>query len=121
MNLQVAEFLPPLQKRQLHVEGRRRHFSPKLPDERSGRCCCAPGCQQIVQQQHALPWADRVLVDFESIRPVFEVVGDPRGFPWQLLWFADGHKPGAQPQGHRRSQDKPRASIPATTSIPVSR
>src|SRR5271154_4875862 len=87
-------------------EGGAGYFAAELLDQLDGGCRGAAGGKQIVAEQHGLAGLDGVLVDFELVRAVFELVGDGGSFPGKLFGFAHGNETGAESIGERGSEDE---------------
>ena len=54
-----------------------------------GGCfCSATGGEQVIDNDYALPWLYRILMDFHTGGPVFEIVSDFDGFAGEFPFFA---------------------------------
>ena len=72
----VAFELPaPVQREQLDEKRQGVHFPAQTPDEIGCRPRGAAGREQIVDDQHPLPFLHRIVVDLERIGAVLEIVG----------------------------------------------
>src|SRR5262245_4353514 len=67
----------------------------------------ATGREQVVDDQDALPGADRVSVDLERVRAVLERVLDRDRLRGQLAELANGHETRAELVRHRGAEDEP--------------
>ena len=64
-----------------------------------GGCGGAARGEEVVAKQDGLAGLDGVLVEFELVGAVFELVGDGGSFSGKLFWFAHGNETGTQTIG----------------------
>ena len=66
----------------------------------------AAGGDQVVDQHHALAFADGVDMDFHLVGAVFQRIGHAHGLVRQLAFLADRHEPGRRLVRHRAAENK---------------
>src|SRR5271163_3268318 len=84
-DIQSVQLRAALQESKLHREGSAHHLAAKLLDKFGGRRRRAPGGQQVVADNHALPRFDRVLMDFQSIFAVLQRIRNADGLGRQFF------------------------------------
>jgi hypothetical protein len=73
------------------------------------RFCRSTCREQVVDDQNLLSGLHRVVVDFERVAAVLEVVARAHRRRWQLSWFAYGRETDAKTIGDGRSENEPAA------------
>ena len=99
----------PFSASELDEKRERMHLPAQTPDEIGCRPRGAARRQQIVDDQHPLPFPHRIVVDLERIRAVLEIVGLAHRPGRQLARLANRREPGVNPIGDRRPEDEPAA------------
>ena len=66
-----------LQRGELDEERQLHDPRTALLDQSNRRLHRPPGRQQVIHQQGAIPWPERILVDFQRVLPVLQGVGGP--------------------------------------------
>src|SRR6185312_3023916 len=102
----VAEAIPPPEEVEFDGEAEARNLAPELLDELDACFHRAARGEQVIHQDHPLARLDRVLMNLEGVRPVFEVIGYPRRRSRQLARLPYGHKPRVEPVRERWTKDE---------------
>src|SRR5438270_6436321 len=91
-NIMAVELLASTKKRKFNHEAKPYHLAIQAfykPGD--GRCSSACG-EYVINNQYILPRFDRIGVNFERIRPVFEIVGDAAHRMGQLFGLTNRNK-----------------------------
>src|SRR5262245_56184311 len=78
----------------------------ELLDEPDSRPCRSSSRQQIVDNQNALSRLDRILVHFQAVTAVFQLVGGAHRRRRQFAELAHRHEAGTDAIGNRRAQNE---------------
>src|SRR5262245_46886925 len=105
----TVELLPAFQLDELDEERQAKHLSPELLDKLARGARRTASRQQIVDDQNALSRVHRVVMDFERVGPVLEIVRRPRRFRRQLARLPNERKTCTDAVGDGRPEDKPAA------------
>src|SRR6185437_15425149 len=93
-DVKTFEAFPALQEIELDRKGQTGDIAAELSNQFD---CCFHGAarrQQIVHDHHALPTFDRIQMNLQSIRAIFQIVSDPRSFCGQFFWLSNWNKSG---------------------------
>src|SRR5579884_114271 len=105
-NVELGQLRSSIQECQLHGKRRPIHSSAQLLNQLRGRRGGASRGQQVVANDHFLSGFDRVFVNFQCVRAVFQFVGNAGGLRRQFLRFAHRNESRLQPVRQRRSENK---------------
>src|SRR5262245_35673889 len=86
-----------VQRHELDEECERVHLATEPTHQIARGARGAARGEEIVHDEHALPGPDGILVHFEAIGPVFEIVRGPHGFRRQLPFLAHRREPRVDP------------------------
>src|SRR5436853_5723414 len=92
----VREFVAPVQEVQFENKTETRDPPTQLFDKPRGCGCRTAGRQHVVDDQNPLSVLNRVLMDLQAVRSVFEIVFPKLNFTRKLLRLTDRHEATAQ-------------------------
>ena len=105
-HLLVGQLGPAVQEKQLDEEREAMEFASKLLYELRRRGRRASRRQHVVDNEDPLPFVHGILVDFERVGAVFEIVGFLDRFRGQLSGLADWNEAGAEPLCDRAAKNE---------------
>src|SRR5579871_3437333 len=95
-----------LQEIQFHHERKSGNLAAECLCELGGSGGRASGRKQVVDDQHALAGLNRVLVDLQTCRAVFQVIMLLHGLGGKLAGLADGNESGLEAIGEGGPEDE---------------
>src|SRR5438445_554532 len=101
--------MPTVQRLQLDEKGERVQLAAETLHQIGGRSGGATGCQQIIDNQHPLPFSHRVGVDLERVGAIFKRIRLPHGRERQLAGLSDRSEARADSIRDRRAENEPAA------------
>ncbi len=106
MNRIFTKIVAAVQEREFDEKGHSDNIAAEPLDEVDAGLGGPARGEQIVGDEDFHSRLDGVLVYFEGVLAVFELIGLRLGVPGQLARLADQHKSGAQLVGQRRGDDE---------------
>ena len=115
----ILKLLPPLEKSELYKKRALDDFSVKLVDEINGGFHGPAGSEEVVCDDYLLSRLDRVLVNFELIGPVLELVDGVMGLVGELARFSNENNSRAKPVREGRTDDEASGLHPDNEIYPM--
>ena len=102
----AGEFFASIQEGEFDEEDGAEDVAAELLDEVEGGGGGAAGGEEVIGEEDGFAGADGVLVDFDGVGAVFEVVAGAEGFPGEFAFFADGDEAGVEFGGDEGAEDE---------------
>ena len=102
----ASEFFASIQEGEFDEEDGAEDVAAELLDEVEGGGGGAAGGEEVIGEEDGFAGADGVLVDFDGVGAVFEVVAGAEGFPGEFAFFADGDEAGVEFGGDEGAEDE---------------
>ena len=110
------EAVAAFEKVEFHGEGKAGDLSAELLDEFHGRFHGAAGGEEVVDEHDSLAGLDGVLVDFQRVGTVLQVVSHAGDGRRELAGLADRDEAGVEPVGESGAKDEA-ASLDAEDEV----
>jgi hypothetical protein len=113
-----AEFRSTAETFDLEQESETGHHATEYFNELCS-CCGRSTCgENVIHDQNLFARMNRIAMNLELVRPIFEVVFLTDNCPWQLAGFANRYESGTYPISNRRSENEA-SSLDADNPIDV--
>src|SRR5690606_23649301 len=106
LHIVAIELLAAAEEIQLHHEPQSRHIAADSLDQVHNGTSGSARCQQVIDDQHAMPLSDRIFVHLQRVLSIFEVIRYRNAFRRQFLRFADGDESRPKMCRQRYGKDK---------------